>query len=314
MPDAIIAGCNRQPPITITPQPPVNSQEEIEIIGCAPRSNRPAGLTEARARSEVSKRCQKLRLSNATTRSLLKSLKLNGYRSVAAGTGAKAGLKMLASLEGAVARNPKLSTLERDQYVAIWTKLSKRAGAQAAWTGLGLQSHFWGPMTAKNRRVAAYQLANSVLAPSLVANGINRIAGHHLFASANQVGKHNALADVCDTAKLLNANTLPDAGKQTNQAVGLMKKHLGHMKPASRSILHQQVMAKASLMRKAFFEFKPGSTSKQLWGDRFVNAYGRDWYKQCLSMILVNSARNACRSAFKLSGVHKGADLVCGKD
>lgn len=65
MPDAIIAGCNRQPPITITPQPPVNSQEEIEIIGCAPRSNRPAGLTEARARSEVSKRCQKLRLSNA---------------------------------------------------------------------------------------------------------------------------------------------------------------------------------------------------------------------------------------------------------
>ena len=213
MPDPIIAGCSPRPPVAISPMPPVNSRGEPQLFGCVPQSTRPARQTGAQARSEISKRCQKLGLSNATTGSLLKSVKLNGDGNTAAGPGAKAARQMLASLESAVARNPRLSTLERDQYATLWTKLGKRSGAQTAWTGLGQQKHFWGRLSGKNRRVAAWQLANNSLSPALIAN-----------------------------------------------------------------------------------------------------AYGQDWYKQCLSMILSNSARNACRSTFKMVGVHKGADAVCGKD
>lgn len=314
MPDPINTGCNRMPPINISAKPPANSQEEITVYGCAPKNSKAPQLTEGQARLEVTKRCTALGLSNTTTKTLLKSLKLGGFGSAAAGPNAQKGLQMLATLQGAVKRNPKLSSLDRDQYATLWMKLKKRTGAQQAWTRLGRQPHFWNRMSAKHRRVAAYQLANSKLPPKLVEKGITRIAGHHLFASANSVGRHNALADPCDSAKLLNANTLPDVATQKRQAPALMKKHLGHMQPASRAILHQQVMAKARYLSKAFFEYKPGSSSKQLWGDRFVNANGRDWYKQCLNMILTHSARSACRSTFKMLGAHKGADLVCGKD
>ena len=314
MPDPIIAGCSPRPPVAISPMPAVNSRGELQLFGCVSQSSRPARQTAAQARSEISKRCQQLGLSNATTGALLKSVKLNGYGNTAAGPAAQAARQMLASLESAVARNPRLSTRHRNQYAALWVTLSKRTGAKEVWTQLGQRPHFWGRMTARNRRVAASQLAKSPLAPTMVARGIDRVARHHLFASANYVGKYNAIADLCDTNKLLNVNTLPDAATRKKQAASLMKKHLGHMKPASRHILHRQVLAKANLMQKAFFEFKPGSKSNLVWGDRFVNAYGQDWYKQCLSMILSHSARNACRSTFNMLGAHKGADTVCGKD
>ncbi len=314
MPDPISNGCNAMPPITVSANPPANSQEEILIYGCAPKAVRSPVLTETQARSEIFKQCSNLKLSAATTKSLIASLKLGADSSSPAGPPVQQALQMLKTLGRAVKQNPKLSVKERNQFVGLWTKLEKRGGARKAWVSLGQEKLFWGRMSAKNRWTAAWGLANHRLTPAMTAKGIVRVIKHHLFASANQVGRHNALADPCDSCKLLNANTLPDGATQKNQAAALMNTHLGHMKPASRAILHQQVLAKANYLRKAFFEFKPGSTSKKLWGDRIVNAHGRDWYKQCLSMMMVNSARNACRSAFKGVGAHKGADVVCGKD
>lgn len=314
MPDSITNGCSAMPPITVSASPPASSQEEIAIYGCAPKAVRPPVLTDAQARSKIVRRCSNLKLSAATTKSLIKSLKLGAGSSSPAGPPVKQALQMLETLGRAVKQNPKLSTKERDQFVGLWTKLEKRGGARKAWVSLGHERQFWGRMSARDRWTAAWGLANHRLPPAQTAKGIARVIKHHLFASANQVGRHNALADPCDSCMLLNANTLPDAATQKRQAAALMKTYLGHMKPSSRAIMHQQVLAKANYLRKAFFEFKPGSKSKKLWGDRFVNAFGRDWYKQCLSMILVHSARNACRAAFRGLGVHKGADIVCGKD
>jgi len=314
MPDPIANGCNAIPPINISAVPPTNSQEEIVIFGCASKKASPASMTIAQARSEISKRCRGLRLSRSTTNALLKSLKLTGNSSAPVDAHAKQGIQMLKTLQNVVKDIPKLSSVERDQFVGIWTKLGKRSGAREAWTRLGNYQPFWKGMSAKHRKVVAQFIGTHKLAPMKVAQGVAKVANHHLFESANHVGKHNALADFCDSGKLIDANTLPDTATQNKQAAALMKKHLGHMKPGSRAIMHRQVLAKANYLRKAFFEFKPGSQSKQLWGDRFVNAAGRDWYKQCLSMILTHSKRNACRSAYKQMGVHKGADVVCGKD
>ena len=77
MPDPITNSCNAMPPITVSANPPPSSQEEIVIFGCAPKVVRPPVLTGARARSEISKQCSKLKLSSATTKSLIKSLKLS---------------------------------------------------------------------------------------------------------------------------------------------------------------------------------------------------------------------------------------------
>jgi hypothetical protein len=129
----------------------------------------------------------------------------------------------------------------------------------------------------------------------LAAREIRAIVGHHLFESAGDAGRQNALADPCHTLMLLGANTLPDAAKLKQQAPGLMAKHLGRTEPGARKILHQWVLDQADHLTKAFFERRPGSRSKRLLGDRFVNAYGRDWYQQCIGMMSKASVRAACR-------------------
>ena len=94
-------------------------------------------------------------------------------------------------------------------------------------------------------------------------------------------------------------------------AAGLQRKHLGHMKAASRQILHKQIMEKAEFLRRNFFSAVPGTKPVQVWGQRFMKAFGNDWYRMCLDMILRHGMRNACLSSYRMLGVHKGADEVC---
>lgn len=313
MPDSINSGCSRMPPINISANPSVNSMEEIVILGCAPGSTSPPATTVAKAKAEAQHLFRQIGLSSATRSSLLKAMGLTGSKGRAAGTTAKTGMSMLTSLKQAVRANPRLASKERNQFANQWCQLGKRVGAQDAFTALSKNRHFWTRLHPKHRQTAATHLLTTQARPAATAGDISKILDHHLFAAANFVGKHNALADLCDTKALLKANTLPDAVTLRKQASPLMSKHLGHTKPRARKILHQQVMKTATTLQKSFFLYPKGSKSNKLLGDRFVNSYGPDWYKQSLSLILSNGSRNACLGAYKLMGVHKGADQVCRK-
>lgn len=287
--------------------------EEIVIYGCAPRSTSSPAMTVANAKAKAKQLCRQLAISSATRSSLLRAMGLTGSGGRAAGTAARGGLAMLASLRQAVKANPKLASKERSQFANQWIWLGKRAGAQDAFTALSRTRHFWARLHPKHRLTVAKHLETTAANPPATARDLSKIMGHHLFAAANFVGKHNALADICDSKALLLASTLPDVATLKKQAIALMNKHLGHTKPRARKILHQQVIKTATALQKSFFLYQKGSKSNKLLGDRFVNAYGADWYKQSLSLILSNGSRNACLGAYKLMGVHKGADQVCRK-
>ncbi len=311
MPDSINSGCSRMPPINISANPPVNSMEEMNVYGCAPKSTPPPAMTVTKTKAKAQQLFRQLGLSSATRSSLLTAMGLTGSGGRAAGVTAKTGMAMLESLKQAVRANPKLASKERNQFANQWIGLGKRAGAQDAFTALSKSRQFWTRLHPRHRQTVAKHLATTQASPAATAQDISKIMGHYLFAAANFVGKHNALADLCDTKALLKANTLPDAATLKKQASALMNKHLGHTKPRARKILHQQVMKTALTLQKNFFLYPKGSKSNKLLGDRFVNAYGSDWYKQSLSLILSNGSRNACLSAYNLMGVHRGADQVC---
>lgn len=134
--------------------------------------------------------------------------------------------------------------------------------------------------------------------PLLAALEIRQIVAHHLFGSASHHGRHNALAKPSETLDLLRKSVLPPAAAQRRQAPWLRAKHLRNLEPEPGEILHQWVLRRADALVRGFFEPRPGSRSGALWGQRFVSAFGRDWYQQCLGTMSKASVRNVCRGNF----------------
>jgi hypothetical protein len=127
------------------------------------------------------------------------------------------------------------------------------------------------------------------------AREIRTIIGHHLFGSAGEVGRYNALARPRHALGLLEENTLPDAATRKRQAPGFMARHLKLARPGVEEILNRWVLARASRVSKVYFERRPGSRSGRLWGDRFLSSGGRDWYQECLSRLSRSAVHAACR-------------------
>ncbi len=127
------------------------------------------------------------------------------------------------------------------------------------------------------------------------AREIRTLSAHHLFGSASEVGRYNALAHPRRALRLLEENTLPDAATRARQAPGFMEKHLRLTRPGVGEILNRWVLARAVRLSKVYFECRPGFRPPRLWGDRFVNVFGRDWYQECLSMMSRSAVHAACR-------------------
>ncbi len=131
------------------------------------------------------------------------------------------------------------------------------------------------------------------------ARELRTLVGHHLFASAGEVGRYNALASPGHALRLLEENTLPDAATRRRQAPGLLATHLRLTRPGVGEILNRWVLSRADLLAKVYFERRPRSRarsrSRGLWGERFRGTHGRDWYQECLSMMSGSAVHAACR-------------------
>lgn len=235
------------------------------------------------------------------------------------------GCKMLSELKQAVAKNPSISASDRNAFVDAWIGLrAKGNGGHHAWTRLADTPAFWTRLNASQRNIIARQLPalmadltlqrnNQPLPTAEKVDVFPSILNHHLFGSATAKGRNSALNDWRGAFRSATAvNQFPTQKTVDESALHWRQEYLGKMKPASAEVTHNLVMSNLHFIRTRFFEEIPGSNPKRTWGQAYNDSLGNDYYKTMLSFLERARQTSACRSAYSMNGVHKGADAVCG--
>ncbi len=270
------------------------------------------------ARIDFDRRCQEVGLTGATrhwlaaTMTLDQPLSLNipGRRETLA-----EGFGLLRVLAAVKRDHPKVTRRARQVFAHTWLELRAQGGDRAAaWARLGQNPHFWSRCTDKQRARVARTLSLTRDKALRVGAMLGTIIGHRLFEEATAAGRRNALIDYPNaylhvTQKLL---PFPTSENVAWWATMWKRKHLGGIKPDAANAVHERVLSNLDWYRTHFFEPIPNTDPPRMWGDNYTQAFGNDWYRTSLSINDNRDARNACLSAYKLTGASRGADTVCG--